>query len=97
MRRILDNGLTSFFRRGEKAPPGGGSEARGVGRFLVDRGSPLPLGPSLTSRGANFAVVASRAVGMRLELFADDFGEPLAGIDLDPRLNRTGHVWHIRV
>ncbi|MDR0362415.1 MAG: glycogen debranching protein GlgX [Planctomycetota bacterium] len=70
---------------------------RNVGGFLVERGIPLPLGPNLTVRGVNFAVFSRHATAMRLVLFAADQGPPVAEIDLDPELNRTGDVWHIRV
>ncbi|MDR1536074.1 MAG: glycogen debranching protein GlgX [Planctomycetota bacterium] len=92
---IPAGGLTSFYPRDEGTRAG--KEARLVAGLWVDRGSPLPLGPNLTAHGVNFAVVAGPAVGMRLELFRADAGEALAEIDLDPRLNRTGDVWHLRV
>ena len=93
--QTIANSLTAIFRREGK--PAADKDVRVAGSFRFDRGSPLPFGPSLTARGANFAIVASRAAGMRLELFADDSGAAVAGIALDPRINRTGDVWHIRV
>ncbi|MDR1613261.1 MAG: glycogen debranching protein GlgX [Planctomycetota bacterium] len=70
---------------------------RTVGEFSVERGIPLPLGPNLTVRGVNFSVFSQHATVMTLVLFADDQGPPAAEIPLDPKLNRTGDVWHIRV
>ncbi len=74
-----------------------GRDHRSVSGFHIDRGSPLPLGPYRTDRGVNFAIYASRATQMFLELFDEDEDEVKAAIDLDPRLNRTGDIWHVRV
>ena len=89
-------GIASFHADGDPDESGGG-DAREADGFRVDRGAPLPLGASFTARGVNFAVFAGHASGMRLELFAGDDDDALAGIALDPRLNRTGDIWHIRV
>ena len=46
----------------------------------------------------NFAIVSTSATGVTLVLFGE--GDLAAGqstheIPLDPRLNRTGNVWHV--
>ncbi len=68
-----------------------------VGEFTIDRGGPIPLGPLLTARGVNFAVFSRNAQEMRLELFHGDDDSAAAVIDLDPKLNRTGEIWHVRI
>ncbi|MCL2001686.1 MAG: alpha-amylase family glycosyl hydrolase, partial [Planctomycetes bacterium] len=95
--KFLKRGLTAFYTKDDLELESLDKDSRIVNGFHIDRGSPLPLGPNRTARGVNFAVFSSRATGMRLELFADDADEAKAAIDLDPRLNSTGHIWHVRV
>lgn len=78
---------------GESAGP----EVRLAGGYGMERGSPLLLGANRTARGVNFAVFSRHAAAVRLVLFTDDHGPPAIEIDLDPRLNRTGDVWHVLV
>ncbi|CAN6351122.1 unnamed protein product [Urochloa humidicola] len=62
----------------------------------VGRGRPAPLGLSLSEDGAaNFAVYSKSAKGVVLCLFAAGGGEPALEVELDPYVNRTGHVWHV--
>ncbi|QTQ12476.1 glycogen debranching protein GlgX [Treponema parvum] len=62
------------------------------------RGSPVPFGASIEKGGVNFAVFSRDAKAVRLELFkfAED-KEPYAVLNFDPKINRTGDVWHIFV
>lgn len=63
----------------------------------VRRGSPAPLGMSLSDDGAaNFALYSKTAKGVVLCLY-DGKGsdEPALEIELDPYVNRTGNVWHV--
>ena len=96
-RTKLHDSLTAFYTRDEGELDTLGRDSRTVNGFRIDRGSPLPLGPDRTARGVNFAVYSSRATGMLLELFEGDDDEVQASILLDPRINRTGDVWHVRV
>ncbi len=95
--KFLKRGLTAFYTKADLEVENLDKDSRVVNGFHVDRGSPLPLGPTRTARGVNFAIFSSRATAMRLELFEEDEDEVKAVIDLDPRLNRTGQVWHVRV
>uniref|UniRef100_A0ACD5TGZ1 Uncharacterized protein n=1 Tax=Avena sativa TaxID=4498 RepID=A0ACD5TGZ1_AVESA len=63
----------------------------------VGRGSPAPLGLSLSGDGAaNFALHSKTAKGVVLCLYDGGGGdEPAFEIDLDPYVNRTGNVWHV--
>jgi glycogen operon protein len=61
-------------------------------------GHPYPIGATLTGSGVNFSIFSSHARGMHLLLF-DSPTEPHSSqvIELDPKINRTGHYWHIEV
>jgi isoamylase len=64
----------------------------------VETGRPLPLGASLTRRGANFALFSRHASGVELLLFESrDPRAPYRTIRLDPAKNRTGDIWHIEL
>ena len=58
----------------------------------------MPHGVSLHSAGVNFTLFSRHATRVWLLLFrtADDL-EPCHAIELDPRLHRTGDIWHICV
>ncbi len=60
-------------------------------------GSPLPLGPSITAQGVNFAVFSRTAAGMTLCLFPPDLDAKEIRIHLTPHVHRTGDIWHIHV
>ena len=62
--------------------------------FQINRGSPIPFGASVHRRGLNFAVFSKHATAVTLVLFYPGDREPLVEFPLDPRLNRTGDVWH---
>ncbi len=66
--------------------------------FATSRGKPLPLGAVRTPDGVNFAVFSRHATAVSLVIFPES-GEntPLAELPLDPRRNRTGDHWHVRV
>ncbi|WP_206107785.1 glycogen debranching protein GlgX [Paludisphaera rhizosphaerae] len=79
---------------------GEGVEAEYVFRdcvLTVKRGRPLPLGAITELGGVNFAVVCRHATAVWLVL-----GDPQTvgfetEVQLDPRLNRTGDHWHVRI
>jgi glycogen operon protein len=62
--------------------------------FRTARGQCRPLGATLCPGGVNFAVFSRHAEAVSLVLFHESREEPLAEIPLDPKLNRTGDVWH---
>ena len=75
-----------------------GSRLSFAGRPLrVTRGHPLPLGAILTPSGVNFALICPHATAIRLVLSEPRPPGTLTEIPLDPRTNRTGDHWHIRV
>jgi isoamylase len=66
--------------------------------FAVRPGSPLPLGARQQAEGVNFAIFSRDAEAMILSLYAAPRdGEALFEYRLDPRLNRTGDIWHVLV
>jgi len=66
--------------------------------YPVKPGSPIPLGATYSAEGVNFAIFSRHAESMRLCLYAasrDD--RAVFEYRLDPRLNRTGDIWHVFV
>jgi glycogen operon protein len=81
-----------------------GTQPRPAGRYSfrnhplsLTRGHPLPSGASLTPEGVNFALICRHGTDVRLVLSEPCSEEVYAEIPLDPRLNRTGDHWHVRV
>jgi isoamylase len=63
----------------------------------ISRGSPLPPGATPTPSGINFVLLCRHGTEVWLVLSEPCVGDVYAQIPLDPRLNRTGDHWHIRV
>lgn len=64
----------------------------------TSRGRPLPLGSSIMSEGINFALLCRHGTMVTLVVLPAEGGSvPLAEFPLDPRKNRTGDHWHVRV
>jgi len=58
----------------------------------------MPFGATLTAQGTQFAVFSRNATAVSLLLFdKPEDASPAREIDLDPRLNKTGDVWHVHV
>ena len=67
-------------------------------RSELRAGIPLPMGARPRGDGVNFAFFSRHASRVRLELFDHpEEATPARIIDLDPRRNRTGDVWHVWV
>jgi isoamylase len=60
----------------------------------LSRGAPLPLGASVVRGGINFAIFSRHATDVFLQLYQPGDPVPFHEFALDPRLNRTGDVWH---
>jgi isoamylase len=61
-------------------------------------GKPLPFGAAPNSGGTLFSVFSRHATAVSLLLFADPLDTtPVHEIAFDPRLNKTGDVWHAQV
>ncbi|HSN28227.1 MAG TPA: isoamylase [Kofleriaceae bacterium] len=63
-------------------------------------GLPFPLGVSVCpdEPAYNFALYSKHATSVRLLLFrADDLAVPVLDLALDPLVNKSGRVWHVRV
>jgi glycogen operon protein len=66
--------------------------------FVVERGSPHPLGATPGPGGVNFSLFSGNAQGVELLLFAvHDAPEPFQVIRLDPSVNKSFHFWHVFV
>lgn len=66
--------------------------------FSISRGRPLPLGASFSAEGINFALLCRHGTSVTLVILPEAGGtKPLDEIRLDPRHNRTGDHWHVRV
>ncbi|MGQ9630193.1 MAG: glycogen debranching protein GlgX [bacterium] len=71
-----------------------------MGRLKIrtSPGNPLPLGATLKGDGTQFAVFSRHATRVWLLLFANPKdSEPIYEIEFNPKLNRTGDIWHIQV
>lgn len=61
-------------------------------KHKVLKGDPSPLGFSKTEEGMNFAIFTRQGTSVSLCLRSD---KAYLEIPLDPRVNKTGFVWHI--
>jgi glycogen operon protein len=62
--------------------------------FAVLRGHPLPFGVNILASGVNFAVFSRHATAINIVFFRPGDLDPLMEFPLDPKINRTGDVWH---
>ena len=61
-------------------------------------GKSFPLGATILPGGTNFSVFAKHSTAAQLLLFEDvNAAKPSRVIDLDSRMNRTYHYWHVFV
>jgi glycogen operon protein len=65
--------------------------------FTTSPGQPLPLGVSRVKNACNFALFSRDATAVSLLFFASGQGPAVAELPLDPLINRTGDIWHIRI
>jgi len=71
---------------------------RSTRAFRCSDGSPIPHGVSLHAAGVNFSLFSRNATRVWLLLFETaTAAEPCHVVELEPRRNRTGDIWHIRV
>ncbi len=64
--------------------------------FKIEKGSPHPLGATPNENGVNFSIFSEHATAIALLLFENhDDLKPIQVIDLDPRVNKTYHFWHV--
>lgn len=65
--------------------------------FATRRGHCRPFGATPGPDGVNFAVFSRHAERISLVLFRNGAEGPIAEIPLDPKVNKTGDVWHVFV
>ena len=63
-------------------------------KYKILRGSPFPYGASIARNGINFSVFSSKAIAVTIVIFDQGGKELLMEFNLDPRINRTGYIWH---
>ncbi|MCE5271980.1 glycogen debranching protein GlgX [bacterium] len=70
----------------------------GKSDFQTRPGHPLPFGSTLLNGACRFSVFSRNATAVSLLLYERP-GDPAPAreIKLDPRLNRTGDIWHVEV
>ncbi|MDV2993613.1 MAG: Glycogen operon protein GlgX [Chroococcidiopsis sp. SAG 2025] len=67
-------------------------------KYQLEPGCQHPLGATPNSEGVNFAIFSEHATSVELLLFDNhDDLEPAQIIQLDPRINKTFHFWHVYV
>ncbi|PMB49955.1 glycogen debranching enzyme [Fischerella thermalis CCMEE 5205] len=67
-------------------------------KYQVERGSQHPLGATPYKDGVNFSIFSEHATSVELLLFdKHDDAEPIQIIQLNPKINKTFHFWHIFV
>jgi isoamylase len=67
-------------------------------RARLSPGSPLRLGAHVAAGATNFAIFSRHATSVSLLLFdSAQASSPRLELRLDPRVNKTGDVWHVEV
>lgn len=66
-------------------------------RFKISPGFPFPFGPSKHDQGYNFALFSKNATSVTLLLFEPNSEKIYCQIPLNPKIHKTGNVWHIFV
>lgn len=64
-------------------------------KYKVSRGKPI-YGATFQKTGVNFGIFSKHAKSIKLHLYKkfDDI-KPFAVIDFNPKVNKTGDIWHI--
>ncbi len=63
----------------------------------IDKGTPLPLGSSVTSRGVNFSLIATNAEYVEILLFDTEVATTPKEIYKLDKYNKTGPYWHAEI
>ena len=64
--------------------------------YTVTSGNTLPFGATPVRSGINFSVFSRNATSVILDIFENpEDSEPCFSYTLDPKLNRTGDMWHV--
>lgn len=58
-------------------------------------GSPLPLGVTKKEKGFNFALFSRHGSKVHFFLFIEGNSSPVFTTLLDPKINKTGDIWHL--
>lgn len=63
--------------------------------FETCPGKPYPLGATMEPSGVNFAIFSEHATKVILDFFYLGEKSPCMEVVLDPKINRTGNIWHV--
>ncbi|NLX19953.1 MAG: glycogen debranching protein GlgX [Desulfobulbus sp.] len=63
--------------------------------ICIQAGVPLPLGSTILPQGINFALFSRHADSVSLVLNSSQNRDDYIEIPLDPRVHKTGDIWHI--
>lgn len=66
-------------------------------KFKTEKGHPIPFGANRLPMGINFSLFSKQAKLVILTLYDIENHELIAEIPLDPKINKTGNIWHIFV
>ena len=67
-------------------------------KLLFCEGKPLPLGAEPDYKGINFSIFSPNAENITLHLFKNKNDKiPYLSYELDPKINKTGSIWHVFV
>lgn len=66
-------------------------------KFEISRGFPRPFGATKYPKGINFALFSKHATIVSLCLFHPESSKPTCEIPLEPKIHKTGDVWHVFV
>jgi glycogen operon protein len=95
----MDKQQSKTLQLGKEPPPLPAVTGKATPRptFTTTRGHCRPFGATRLPGGVNFAVFSRHAHRVHLVLFKEGEDEPITEIPLDPKLNKTGDVWHVFV
>ncbi len=65
--------------------------------YPTSEGVAYPLGATRLGDWLNFSIFSKEADRITITLYATESREPLVAIALDPKVNRTGDIWHIAI
>ncbi len=67
--------------------------------YKLLKGRPYPLGSSFDKKGGfNFAILSKNTSGVVLEFYKlSELFRPLVSIELSPKKNKTGDIWHAHI
>ena len=70
----------------------------GAIEYKTSPGHPLPCGVTLVPGGCRFSLFSRHATAVWLQIYLNpEDTKPAVEYELDPKINRTGDIWHIAI